>query len=671
MNGLVIIIVLVALIDVATSVSVGANLDGLRDYSRSFSYVNLVRQARQWGSPEAPYDNNATHDPITGWPTSDFGMVISTEYLDMGGQYLLYAKGNADVSISGGCSGYITDKSYDPSTNSFTALVNVPQGEQQTFLSFRNTTGPGLQDIALLQPKYDLTSKSNITKLMLTHLSRFSLVRFMDWTVTNENFETNWNETTPIDWPQYTQPKRNPWPTIPYLINQIDKPINIWINIPHNATDDYIVNVARVMFNDLNPTSNIYVEYSNEVWNWQFPQATANLRAANDSVLNQGDPYHLNYDNCSNVGYWAWRRTAYEIKRISDLFKTIFGEENVGPWKRVRPILAGQVVYTAVLVHGLNYINDVFGPPSKFFHGIAVAPYFNLGAYDKWSNLTADQVLDAFNITIQEMAPEQGWSEKAPLGAHAAYAAWYNLAVHGYEGGPDTADGCGECSLDAKIAATRHPRMTDVCVEYLNVWYRYGFQELNWFVAGANEITKYGSWGVLEDMRQETLIDTTGMFNATSPVAQLPRPAPKLKAIDQVIQSSVEFNFGIPIPSSNNNATNFVDHRVPYPDPDVRDISTNATFHYPLQIHQSPIRINITVYVAGNSGVLEGAINNGQFTQIQTPTTANSTTFQAAPSMIFNIDQTIVPSVATFRLKNINSPRTYSIRSFDIAILTY
>ena len=106
--------------------------------------------------------------------------------------------------------------------------------------------------------------------------------------------------------------------------------------------------------------------------------AIANLHAANDSVLNQGDPYHLNYDNCSSVGYWAWRRTAYEIKRISDLFKTVFGEENVGSWKRVRSILAGQVVYTAVIVHGLNYINDVFGSPSKFFHGIAVAPYFSL-----------------------------------------------------------------------------------------------------------------------------------------------------------------------------------------------------------------------------------------------------------------------------------------------------
>ena len=148
--------------------------------------------------------------------------------------------------------------------------------------------------------------------------------------------------------------------------------------------------------------------------------------------------------------------------------------------------------------------------------------------------------------------------------------------------------------------------MTDICIAYLNAWYRFGFRELNWFVAGANAIGKYGSWGILEDMRQETLIDTTTMFNASSPVAQLPRPAPKLKAVDQVRQSSVEMNFGVPIPASNINATNFVEHRVPYPDPDLRIIRENSTFYYPLRVLQSPIRMNITVYTAGSSFILEG-----------------------------------------------------------------
>ena len=73
---------------------------------------------------------------------------------------------------------------------------------------------------------------------------------------------------------------------------------------------------------------------------------------------------------------------------------------------------------------------------------------------------------------------------KSSLGVHGVYAGWYGLAMHGYEGGSDTS---GDSSLEAKANATRDPRMTDICVTYLKAWYGFGFQELNWFVAGANE----------------------------------------------------------------------------------------------------------------------------------------------------------------------------------------
>ena len=661
-----IVALLVSIGNVHTSVSIGANLDGLADWSRSLPYVNLIRQARTWGTPDKPWDGNATFDPITGWPSSDFGIVLASDSADFGGAYLFYAKGNAEISIDLDSASYVSDKTYDASTNTLTAVINIVQNASQVLISCRNTTGPGLQDIAILQPGYNITAKSNITNLMLTHLSRFSIVRFMDWVGTNGNSEVNWNDTTPINWPQYTSPKRNPWQTIPYIANQVGKSTNIWINIPISATDDYILHVAQIMFSDLDPTHNIYIEYSNEVWNYGFSQAHTNVDLANDSVVNHGDPYHLNYDNCSNVYYWAIRRTAYQIKHIADLFKTVFGQDNVGQWKRVRPILAEQAAWPFVFMLAVDYLNVVHGPPSTYLHGVAVAPYFNLGDYSKWTNLTTDQVLDAFEANIQSMAPEQGWSEKESLGVHAVYASWYKLVVHGYEGGPDTNNGCGDCSFDAKINATRHPRMTDICVKYLNAWYGFGFQELNWFVAGAGAVSKYGSWTVLEDMREETLIDTTHMFNATSPVAQLPRPSPKLKALDEVRQSSITLNFGISIPSSNVNATNFMGHRQPYSDPDLRNLNPNSTFFYPLQIHQSPVKISLTVYVAGDVGILEAGINNEQFVQVNTPKTANTTDFQPAPVMQLNIEQTIVPSVATLRLRNIQNG--YSIRSFDIAL---
>ena len=640
-------------------ISIGVNMPSLVDWGRTQPYINLIRQARPW-------DGNATFDPVTGWPTSDFGTIIATYNADLGGAYLLYAKGNAQISIDDDSYSYITNQSYDSSTNTLSAIVNIQEGTMNLALSFRNTSGPGLQDIVLLQPGYNLTSQFNFTDLLIAHLSRFSLIRFMEWTSTNGNSDRDWNQTTPVDWPMYRYSHHVPWETIPRLTNQFDKPIDIWINIPLNASDDYILHVARIMFNDLNPTNNIYVEYSNELWNFGFVQAHDNNVAANYSVYYEHDPYHFNYDNISNVHTWAFRRTAYQIKHISDLFKTIFGEENVGPWKRVRPILAGQSSQPSVIETGLNYLNSVFGSPSSFLHGIAIAPYFDLDKYRTWSNLTVDQVLDALNTSVRHLLPEQGWSQRHHLGVHATLAAWYNLSVHAYESGPNTVAGCGDCSLEAKIQATHHPRMTDICVSYLKGWYRFGFQTINWYAAGADGISKYGSWTLLEDMRQETRIDTTHMFNTSSPVAQLPRPPPKLKAIDQVIgEGSIQMNFGIVIPSKNFNATNFMNHQVPYPDPDLRHLNDNQTFYYPIKILQSPIGIKLTVYVAGSSGILEAGINNKQqFFQIQTPATTNSTTFVACPIIHLNISQAIVPSVATLRLRIVANG--YAIRSFDV-----
>lgn len=662
---IIVSIVIISITTVHTSVRIGANMPGIVYYGRSQPYVDLVKQAHRWGTPINPGDGNATIDPVTGWPTEDFSVIFAAAGIDLGGAYSLYAKGNADVSLFENATGYITNKTYDLTTNTLTAVVNVLENVTIFSLTFLNTTGPGLQNISLLQPGFNLTSKSNITDLLAVHLSRFNIIRFMDWTSTNNNFDIEWNGTTPLDWPQYSAGRHIPWETVPRVANQINKPIDIWINIAVNVTDDYILNIARIMYNDLNPMDNIYLEYSNEVWNWGFIQTVVNYVAANDSVIHHGDPYHFNYDNCSNVWCWATRRTAYRIKHIADLFKTVFGEENVGQWKRVRPILAGWTISPSVIESGLDYLNAIYGPPSTILHGIAIAPYFDMGPYNKWNNLTIDQVLEGFNISIQQYLPEQGWNQKAPVGVHAVLAAWYKLPVYGYEGGPSTYTSCANCSVDAIRNATRDPRMTDICVKYLNAWYEHGFQELNWFGSGAGVVTQWGSWALLEDMRQEILVDTTRMFNSSSPVAQLPRPSPKLKAVDQIRQSTIQLNFGISVPATNVNATNFMNHQEPYPYPYIGRVEkVNSTFYYPFLIRESPMQLNITVYTSGDTQILEGSLNDDQFTQIQTPHTANRTTFAPAPAMQFNINQSILPSLVTFRLKMIETG--YYIRSFDV-----
>lgn len=67
------------------------------------------------------------------------------------------------------------------------------------------------------------------------------------------------------------------------------------------------------------------------------------------------------------------------------------------------------------------------------------------------------------------MSPEQGWNAKASVGVHGVYAAWYKLAVYGYEGGSDTTSSCDDRSMQAKANFISDPRMAaDITTTYLN-----------------------------------------------------------------------------------------------------------------------------------------------------------------------------------------------------------
>jgi hypothetical protein len=123
-----IISILISIINISTSVPIGGNLYSLRDRIRSLPYVNLIRQARGWSHSDTPWDVNATYDPVTGWPTSDFAVILASSAADLGGTYLLHAVGNADVSLVGGSHESIVNKTYDATTNTLTAFVIVPQG---------------------------------------------------------------------------------------------------------------------------------------------------------------------------------------------------------------------------------------------------------------------------------------------------------------------------------------------------------------------------------------------------------------------------------------------------------------------------------------------------------------------------------------------------------------
>ncbi|MEZ6317460.1 MAG: hypothetical protein R3B49_01710 [Phycisphaerales bacterium] len=267
---------------------------------------------------------------------------------------------------------------------------------------------------------------------------------------------------------------------------------------------------------NLDPSLAVYVEYSNEVWNWQFDQAHWNLaRAIDDEAA--GVP--LNYDNIDNEYVWAWRRVAERTRQIADVFRAEFGDASM--MTRVRPVYAAQVAWPQQYVEGLRYLEAVYADPGDYVYALAAAPYFNMGDADDAPGLTTAEVLDALGAGIDR------WRAGRELELIASQAAYYGLAMAAYEGGPDT---FGPNNVDAKRDASYDPRMRDLCAEYLDGWNADGGGLFLWYTAGAGSwSTPYGTWPLAEDL---TAPDT-----------------PKVEALDAALAvAAPPVTAGIPIP---------------------------------------------------------------------------------------------------------------------------
>ncbi|MCX7566451.1 hypothetical protein OS189_08870 [Sulfitobacter sp. F26169L] len=100
-------------------------------------------------------------------------------------------------------------------------------------------------------------------------LAPFETLRFMDWMETNNSTQSRWQDrpqTGDASWAHHGVPLE----IMLALANGLGK--DIWVNIPHLADDAYVKAFAQEIRAGLDPAQKVYVEYSNEMWNFQFAQ---------------------------------------------------------------------------------------------------------------------------------------------------------------------------------------------------------------------------------------------------------------------------------------------------------------------------------------------------------------------------------------------------------------
>ena len=470
---------------------IGANLPAISDYSPTLVYVDLVKQARRFGTAQTPWDEKAVLAP-DGWPVGDFGIFLMTGMSGIQGipgTYKVSFTGQSNVQpVASNAS--IANLLYDAGQNLTTLDVILPKDANQLVLAFTGTHG-NIKNLRVIRPGYDTADPPLFTREFLAHIARFKTLRFMGWLETNGRDEvTTWASRTDPARTHYAAATGAPWEDIVTLANLTKQ--DIWINIPIRATDDYIEHVARLLKETLNGQSRIYVEYSNEIWNAMFTQFGINVDMAVDEVRRRPDS-PLAFDGQKDKYLLAFRRVAQRLKDISDTFRRTFGDEAM--MTRIRPVFSGQIVRPALAEMGLDYIARRYGPPSNYFYAFAGAPYFNMGKRQTAEGLTPADVLDAFEQSVRDL-PTVNLLEN-----NLALAAWYRLPFIAYEGGSDT---FGPGSIEAKKQASMDPRLLPICRQYLTNWYSSGAELFMWFTAGAGNFdTQYGTWGLTTDLAIE------------------------------------------------------------------------------------------------------------------------------------------------------------------------
>jgi hypothetical protein len=136
--------------------------------------------------------------------------------------------------------------------------------------------GNHVRDIRLIRPEHEFHDLVNspFYERFVDKISPFRVLRFMDWCATNNNPTVTWAQRSSMSYYTYATEVGVPYENMIKLANDLGK--DVWICIPHQADDAFITNIATLFRNTSNANSKIYLEYSNEVWNWIFSQAHYN-----------------------------------------------------------------------------------------------------------------------------------------------------------------------------------------------------------------------------------------------------------------------------------------------------------------------------------------------------------------------------------------------------------
>lgn len=464
----------------AVTTIVGVNVAAPYYATAAWVFADLMRHSSNDGSSSGWYsaplnysgfsDGRAITVSSDGWPTS----LLS----DQSASLLLpprttghWPVGNYNFSYSGTGTFSFGFNASQVSHNSGakTGVVSITgTGTSGVYFHIDSTdSGDPLHDFKIFHPGHTVANTFNSTYMSM--LSPYNVLRFMDWGAINNSTETDWTDRRTSTFRCQTHAA---YEHMIALCNQTGN--DMWVCIPHLATDDYVTSLATLIFSTLNSPLKVYVEYSNETWNFIFTQATY--------VQTQGSGLaHPTF------GY-AGKRSA----EIFALFSTAFG----GLTRIVR-VVAGQAANTAVINEKLAELATAGGG----YDAIAIAPYFG----DAVANAihVADPTIATTVVAdvLESCRQSLYGTVNGRITSHLTIASGAGKRLICYEAGQHLL-GTGAANNNTSLttlltSANRDADMGTLYTEYLTFWEGMAGDLFNQFNETCT-MSKAGFWGALE-----------------------------------------------------------------------------------------------------------------------------------------------------------------------------
>jgi hypothetical protein len=486
----------------------GANLDGVSDWSTDWPFTDAFKTARPWISGEAHVweDGRPLDLDDQGWVRSlQLGQVARTLLFRQAprypaGQYHVFYEGDGvlgyrfaarkipELSVPGhdvldvdpARDGGINIEIYQTNPANYLRNIRVIMpGGVMADSAFTWVEDPGQLPQGMAKWLHEVYESQPFHPVFLDRIRRYKTLRFMDWMATNWSPVSAWADHAHPGDATYATARGVPVEVMCLLANTINA--DPWFTIPHLATDEFVSNFAAVVRDQLRPGLKAHIEYSNEVWNGGFGQG--------QYCQQRGLALGL-----STVPFEAGQR--YYAQRSVEIFQ-IFANVMGGTSRLVR-VVSSQAANTGVSPMILGWKDT-----HAYTDALAIAPYFGyeLGLTGNVARVE-QMTLDDLFAELETVSLPQAYQW---MNAQAAVARQYGVTLLAYEGGQHLV-GVNEVRENATLnalfdAANRDPRMGPLYGQYLREWRKHSEGVFCHF-SHCGAWSKFGRWGGLEYMTQ-------------------------------------------------------------------------------------------------------------------------------------------------------------------------